>query len=222
MPLSLVPRMVLRETSRPCASNETIAVAADVGDDVTADIAGDLLEPDAGAAAAGDFAIDDADIASAEAMHEAAPGRQRNAAAVERDVGEADAAGAFAWKHRRAAVEDELGRAAHADQLRAVLQTKHSGAIDARRQRQRHLRARGFVDRALQRPGLIVGTAGPHAILRGVAPERRCQRRRARGIRRHRERAGNAGSGGSDQMAAVDVHDRVFRGTRVSAPAILK
>ena len=43
-----------------------------------------------------DFAIGDADIASAEAMHEAAPRRQRNAAAVERDVGKADAAGAFA------------------------------------------------------------------------------------------------------------------------------
>ena len=147
-------------------------------------------------------------------MHEAAPGRQRNAAAVERDAGEADAAGAFALKHRGAAVEDEFCRAAHADELRAVLQAQQSGAIDAGRQRQRHLRARRFVDRALQSSGLVVGTAGPHAILRGVAPERRGQRRRARGIRRHRERAGNAGSGSSDQMAAIDVHDRVFRGAR--------
>ena len=90
---------------------------------------------------------------------------------------------AFALKHRGAAVEDEFGRAAHADQLRAVLQAQHAGAIDARRQRQRHLRPRGLIDRALQDPGLVVGTAGPHAILRGVAPERRGQRRRARGIR---------------------------------------
>ena len=74
------------------ASNETIAVAADLGDDVAADIAGDLLEPDAGAAAVGDFTIDDADVAAAEAMHEAAPRRQRNAAAVKCDAGQADAA----------------------------------------------------------------------------------------------------------------------------------
>ena len=96
MPLSLVPRMVLRATIRPSASNETIAVVGDVGDDVAADVAGDLLEPDAVAAAAGDLAIDDADIAAAEAMHQAAPRRQRDAAAVERDVGEADMVGAFA------------------------------------------------------------------------------------------------------------------------------
>ena len=142
------------------------------GDDVAADVAGDLLEPDAVAAAAGDLAIGDADVAAAEAMHQAAPRRQRNAAAVERDAGKADAAGAFALQHRGAAGEDELGRAAHADQLRAVLQAKHAGAVDAGRQRQRHLRARGFVDGALQRAGLIVGAAGPHAILRGVAAER--------------------------------------------------
>ena len=143
-----------------------------VGDDVAADIAGNLFEPDAGAAAACYLAIDDADVGAAEAMHQAAPGRQRNAAAVERDAGEADVPGAFALQHRGAAVEDEFCRAAHADQLRAVLQAKHAGAIDAGRQRQRHLRARGFIDRALQDPGLVVGTAGPHAILRGVAPER--------------------------------------------------
>ena len=95
--------------------------------------------------------------------------------------------------------------------MRAVLQPKHAGAIDAGRQRQRHLRARGVIDRALQGPGLIVGAAGVDAILRGVAPERRGQRRRARGVGRHRQRAGNAGGGGSDQMAAIDVHGRVSR-----------
>ena len=50
-----------------------------------------------------------------------------------------------------------------------LCKAQHAGAIDARRQRQRHLRARGFVDRALQFCGLIVGTAGAHAILRDVA-----------------------------------------------------
>ncbi len=145
-------------------------------------------------------------------MHEAAPRRQRNAAAVQRDVGEADAGRAFALKHRRAAVKDQSGRAAHADQLRAVLQAQHSGAIDARRQRQRHLRPRGLVDRALQSSGLIVGAAGPDAILRGVAPERRGQRCGARGIGRHRQRAGRAGHGCSDEMAAIEVHGRVSGG----------
>src|SRR6202043_3081480 len=96
-----------------------------LGDDVAADVAGDLLEPDAAAAAAGDLAIGDADVASTEAVQQAAPRRQWNAAAVEGDVGKPDAAGAFAQKHRRAAVENEPGRAAHADQLRAVLQAKH-------------------------------------------------------------------------------------------------
>ena len=131
----------------------------DLGKNVAGDIAGDLLEPDAVAAAGRDLAIGDADVASAEAMHQAAPRRQRNAAAVERDTGQADAVGAFAQKHRGAAVEHEFGRAAHADQLRSALQAQHAGAIDARRQRQRHLRARGLVDRALQVSGLVVGTA---------------------------------------------------------------
>jgi len=52
-----------------------------IGDDVAADVAGDVLEPDAVAAAAGDFAIGDPDVASTDAMHEAAPRRQRDAAA---------------------------------------------------------------------------------------------------------------------------------------------
>src|SRR4029453_10922031 len=68
----------------------------DISEDVARDVAGDLLEPDAVAAAGGDVAIGDADVAPAEAMHEAAPLRQRNAAAVKRDAGEADTAGAFA------------------------------------------------------------------------------------------------------------------------------
>jgi hypothetical protein len=94
--------------------------------------------------------------------------------------------------------------------LRAVLQAKHSGAIDARRQRQRHLGASRFIDRALQRLGLIVGTAGPHTVLRGVATERRGERCRARGVRRHRHRAGHAGRRCCNEMAAIDVHDRIF------------
>ena len=96
MPLSLVPLMVLRETSKPCASNDTTAVAAVLVMMLPLMSPETLLEPDAVAAAACDLAIGDADVASAEAMHEAAPCRQRDAAAIERDAGKADAAGAFA------------------------------------------------------------------------------------------------------------------------------
>jgi len=81
------------------------------------------------------------------------------------------------------------------------------------------LRPRRLVDRALQNLGLIVGTAGPHAILRGVAPKRRGHRCCPRGIRRHRQRPGKTGGGCSDEMAAIDVHDRVSgrRSSRASA-----
>ena len=216
MPLSLVPRMVLRDTSRPCASNETIAVAAMLVMMLP------LTSPET---FSNQMPLPPLPVISQSVMRMSRPPRQ---CTRPRRVGsgmpppssvmlvEADAAGAFARQHRRAAVEDEPGRAAHADQLRAVLQAKHPGAIDARRQRQRHLRARGFVDRALQGSGLVVGAAGPDAILRGIAPERRGERRRARGIRRHRQRAGHAADGCSDEMAAIDVHDRVFLRGRAS------
>ena len=159
MPLSLVPEMVLRETISPSASNDTTADVAIFGKDVAGDVARHLFDPDAVAAAGRDLAIGDADVAAAEAMHQAAPCRQGNAAAVERDTGQADAVGAFAQKHRSAAIEHKFGRAANADQLRSALQVQHAGAVDTRRQRQRHLRARGLVDRALQILGLVVGTA---------------------------------------------------------------
>jgi hypothetical protein len=105
--------------------------------------------------------------------------------------------------------EDESRRAADADQLRTALQAKHPSAKDARRQRERNLRRRGFVDRALQSFCLIVAAAGPDAILRDVAPQRRAQRRRARGVRRHDKRASSAGYRCRDEMAAIEVHDRV-------------
>src|ERR1043165_717887 len=114
MPLSLVSVMVLRATIRPSASNETTAVVA----------------PDAVAAAARYFAVDDTDVAAAEAVHETAPLRQRNAAAVEGDAGQADIVGTFALQHRGTAIEYEPGHAAYADELRAALQAKHAGTID--------------------------------------------------------------------------------------------
>ena len=208
MPLSLVPVMVLRETIRPVRVERDDRGRRGVRDDVAGDVARDLLEPDAVAAAAGDLAIVDAHVAAGEAMDQAAAIGQGNVAAVERDAGEAQAVGAFGEQHRRAAVEDEFGRAAHADELCAARKPQRAGAIEAGRQRQRHLRARRFVDRALQDAGLILGRVGPHAILRGVASERGGERRGARGIGRHRQRTGGAGRGSSEKMAAIEVHDR--------------
>src|ERR1700682_2577840 len=86
MPLSLVPAMVLRETIRPCASNDTTAVAAILPKMLP------LMSPETPRArgrlppAAGEFAIGDADVAPADAMHEAAPRRQRYPTAVENDA----------------------------------------------------------------------------------------------------------------------------------------
>ena len=206
MPLSLVPRMVLRDTIKPCASNEVMPVTA---------ILVKMLPLTSPETFSNQMPLPPLLAISqsvmrmsrpAEAMHEAAPRRQLDAAAVQRDVGQPDAACAFARKHRRAAGEDKFGRAAHADQLAAAGEPQQTGAVDTGRQCERHLRAGGLVDRALQRAGLVVRAAGPHAILRGVAPERRGRRRRARGIGRHRQRAGNAGRGGPDQMPAIDVH----------------
>src|SRR6266567_3330118 len=94
MPLSLVFWMVLRDTSRPCASNDTIAVVAVLVMMLP------LMSPET-------------------PSNQAAPRRKRDAAAIERDVGEADMAGAFALKHRRAARKHKPGRAANPDQLGA-------------------------------------------------------------------------------------------------------
>ena len=83
MPLSLVPVMVLRDTLRPCASNETTAVAAMLVKMLPE------MSPETCSSQmplpprAGDLAIGDADVAAAKDMDQAAPCRQRNAAAVE-------------------------------------------------------------------------------------------------------------------------------------------
>ena len=180
MPLSLVSVMVLRETIRPFASNETTAVVA-IFVKILPEMSPETCSSQMPLPPLSDISQSTMRTSlPTEAMHQAAPLRQRNAAAIEGDAGQADAVGAFALQHRSAAAEHEFGRAAHADQLRAVRKPQHAGAIDARRQRQRHLRARGLVDRALQFCGLVVGTAGTHAILRDVAAERGGERRRAR------------------------------------------
>jgi len=128
MPLSLVPAMVLRETIKPFASNETIAVTAVSADDVAADIAGNLFEPDRAAAACHDLAIRDANVAAGKTMDQPAPGRQRNALPPSSVIPlRATLSAPSPNNNRGAADEGELGGAAHADQLRAARQTQHAG-----------------------------------------------------------------------------------------------
>jgi hypothetical protein len=91
--------------------------------------------------------------------------------------------------------------------LRAALQAEQPGAVDAGRQRQRHLRPCGLVDRPLQDFGLIIGTAGTDAILRGVAAEHRGGLSRTGAVGRHRQRAGKSGGGNAHELAAFDIHD---------------
>ncbi len=104
-------------------------------------------------------------------MDEAAPCRQRNIAAIEGKAHQDDAAGAFGLQQRGAAVERQPAGAADADQLAAGRKPQQPAAVDAGRERQRHLCARGVVDRALQIAGLVVGAAGADAILRDIAAE---------------------------------------------------
>ena len=125
-----------------------------------------------------------------------------------------DAAGAFGLQQRGTAVEHQPAGAAHADQLAAGRQSQQPGAVDPGRERERHLRARGVIDRALQVAGLVLGAAGANAVVRDVAAERACGLRGRRSVRRQRKRAGDAGGGCSDQMTAVDVHGHGPRNIR--------
>jgi len=75
MPLSLVPEIVVARNQQALRVERDDRGGSGIGDDVAADVAGDVFQPDGVAAAAGDRAIDQANVASAEAVHEAAPRR---------------------------------------------------------------------------------------------------------------------------------------------------
>ena len=175
-------------------------------DGVASDLAGNVLKPDAVAAAAGDLAVQNPQVAPTETMNQAAPVGQGNAAAVKREVTEADMVGAIGRQQRCATREHQYGRAAHSDQLRALGESQRPGAVDAGRQREWSVDAGRFIDRPLQRVGLVVGCIRPHAVMGDVAPERRCQRCRARGLWRHRQRTGDAGGRNSEDMTAAEIH----------------
>ena len=140
-------------------------------------------------------------------MNKSAPVGELDAGTIKREAGEGDAACTFASYKRRATCKLQDCCTAHTDKLAAVRQSQCAGAIGARRQRQRHLRAGGRIDGALEHFRLIVGTVWPHAVLRGVASERRCKGSRARRLRRSRQRTCcRTGGGGVDEAAAADIH----------------
>ncbi len=132
MPLSLVPVMVLRATIRPSASNDTIAVVA---------VLVMMLPEISPETCSSQMPLPPLPDISQSLIRTSRPARQwirprRSGrgmfAAVERDAGKAQAVGAFGEQHRRAAVEDEFGRAAHADELCAARKPQRAGAIDGR------------------------------------------------------------------------------------------
>ena len=102
--------------------------------------------------------------------------------------------------------EEELGRAAHADELRIGGQLQIADAIAAGRDRERHAVAGGFVDGALERAALVVGAAGAQPELRGVNAERADRRGR-----RDRRR---------DGPAAAEPRMRNRRRSMVMAPGL--
>jgi hypothetical protein len=137
-------------------------------------------------------------------MYQATPLRQRDRAAIEDEAGERNAVGAFALEQRRAAGELQAAVAADADDLRAVGQMQRAGAIQSRREGERHAYSGAVVDGALQPLGLIVGRAGAQPVLGRIAPGQGLPRR---GLGWTRQ--GGAGEGGSrdgQQAAAVGIH----------------
>ena len=160
------------------------------------------------AAGAQDRAILDAQGADVGEIDEPAPARQRCAIAVEYQTAERDAVAAFGREQRGSLRQDERGRAAHADELRAGGSLEPAGAIDAGRQKQRRAGARGAVDGALQACALVVGRARAHAELRGIDPlEPLRGKRRSDGRRGERGRARHAAG---DEAAAVDLHPAIM------------
>ena len=120
---------------------------------------GDRDGVDGVAAGARDLAIRDPDVARIFEMHEPASLRQLPPQAVEDETRERDVVGAVGRNQRGTLGEDELGRAAHADELGACIELEIADAVDAGRDGERCARGRGRIKRALERAALIVGAA---------------------------------------------------------------
>ena len=171
MPLLPAPVIVLRAISSARASKEWIATSALSVDERVDDLAVDRGAGDGGAAGAEDFAVGDLDAADVLDVQEAAPVGQAALLAVEHQAGERDVLGAGRADQRGAVAEDQLGRAAHADDLRVGGKLEIADAIAAGRDRERRAVACGLVDGALEGAALVVGAAGTAA--RSANPRRR-------------------------------------------------
>ena len=157
MPLLPALRMVLRAIDKAARVEREDRGAERAGDRGVGDLALDPFEHDAVAAGA---ETSQSRIAMPRPFASWIRPRvlgQRLAAAVEDDAGEQDVVGAARDDERRIVGRNDAGRAGHADQPRAGRQHEAARAVDAGREDQRQPRARGAVDRALQRLGLVVG-----------------------------------------------------------------
>src|SRR5262245_17139650 len=103
-----------------------------------------------------DFAVDDADVATPGQLQQAAIVRERLVLAVEGKARKGHVIRATREDEPRTAFENDPRRAAHADDLRASRQFELAGAIFTRSEHQRHARAGGLINRALQRCGLFL------------------------------------------------------------------
>ncbi len=90
MPLSEVSEIVVLRDQKSERVERHDGGGRDLAKGVAADFAGDVFQPDAVAAAVMISQSVDANVAAGEAVNEAAPVGQRQIAAVERQIGEAD------------------------------------------------------------------------------------------------------------------------------------
>src|SRR5205807_7317968 len=84
-------------------------------------------------------------------------------------------------------------------------QLQIAGPVDAGRDRERRVGARGRIDGGLQHAALVLAAAGAQAEMRRVEPER-SERRSGSGGEGGRGGCAGRNSAEPEQMAAVDVH----------------
>src|SRR5215210_9529818 len=176
-------------------------------DDVAADEAAGAVELHAVAAGIQDLAVAEADVGGILELDEAAALRQRLAAAFEQQSCKRDVIGPTRRQQRGALREDEPGRTANTENLRAGWKLEISREINAGPEDQRDAGAGRLVDRTLQYLCLIVGPTRAHAQLGGVDAEARQGHGRGGRSKHHCARDGAGERGNGKQAAAVDGHE---------------
>ena len=169
MPLFPAPSMRLRAMTSPRIEHVDGNIRG-LGDRRVDHLAIDRNADDAVAPGAPDLAIGDLDAPAAFQLHESAPLRQWPLGAIEHEPGQRHMIRTSGRNEGGAFGQNQLGRATHADELRAGRKLQIAGAIDAGRDGERAARARGLVDGALQGAALVVGMAGAHPELPASTP----------------------------------------------------